>query len=167
MAVLRLEDWVYPDPLDYIFVRLATGVWGNFERDCARKAFDNLAPGGWFEAQELLPAMLCDDGTMPDDWPLKRLMEDLHDCAEQIGRSLRCADTYKQALINCGFVDVQQITYKIPINNWPRDRKWKELGAMWKGVFENGGLQGISMGLLHRVRGLTREQIEVGRFATP
>ncbi|EMR64082.1 putative methyltransferase domain-containing protein [Eutypa lata UCREL1] len=124
-----LEDWFYSNPLDYIFVRLATGVWSNFERDCARKAFDNLEPGGWFEAQEILPGMLCDDGTMPEDWPLKRLMEDLHDCAEQIDRSLRCAETYKQALVNVGFVDIQQITYKIPINNWPRERKWKELGS--------------------------------------
>ncbi len=111
----------------------------------------------------MLLTMLCDDGTMPDDWPLKRLMDDLYDCAEQIGRSLRCAETYKQALINVGFVDVQQITYKLPINNWPRDRKWKEMGSMWKGIFEGGGLQAISMGLLHRVRGLNREQIEVSR----
>ncbi|RYP43378.1 hypothetical protein DL770_011683 [Monosporascus sp. CRB-9-2] len=156
-----LEDWVYPELLDYIHIRMALGVWQDFEMDCARKAFENLRPGGWFEAQELFPGVFCDDGTMPDDWPFKRLLEDLEECAEQIGRSLRCATVYKQALMNAGFVDVQQITFKIPINNWPKNRKWKELGGMWKGAFEGGGLQAMSMGLLHRVRGLKREQIEL------
>lgn len=142
-------------------MRLAAGVWEDFEGDCARKAFENLEPGGWFEAQELQPAMLCDDGTMAADWPLKRLIDDLMACSESIGRSLRCAEEYKRALIRTGFVDVQQVTYKLPINNWPKDRKWKEMGGMWKGFFEGGGLQAMSLGLLHRVRGLNREQIEV------
>lgn len=153
---------MYPHLFDYIHVRMTVGVWQNFEHDCARKAFDNLEPGGWFEAQDLMPAMHCDDGTMPDDWPLKRLFEDLHECAEHLGRSLWVVGSYKEALMNAGFVDVQQITYKLPMNNWPRERKWKEMGAMWKGIYtENGGLQAFAMGLLHRVRGLTREQVEV------
>ena len=148
-------------------LRLTAGVWEDFERDCARKAFACLGPGGWFEAQELLPTMRCDDGTMPEDWPLKRLLEDLQDCSDALGRDLRCAESYKRAMLAAGFVDVQQVTYKLPINNWPKDRKWKEMGGMWKGTFEMGGLQAISLGLLHRVRGLNRAQIEVRRVFFP
>ena len=85
----RLEDWSFPQPMDYIHVRLTAGVWVDFERDCAQKAFASLEPGGWFEAQEILPEMLCDDGTMPADWPLKRLLDDLRvrDRCDESGRS--------------------------------------------------------------------------------
>ncbi|KAI0446994.1 tam domain protein [Xylaria telfairii] len=166
----RLDEWWWPDPFDYIHVReffsllppirMALGAWEDFEVDVARKAFDHLEPGGWFEAQELLPTLGCDDDSMPDDWAPNLLFNDLDDCARQEHRPLDIAKTYKQGLINAGFVDVTEQVYKIPINGWAKSKNWKTLGDLWN-VNCLDAIQGVAMALLHRARGLKRHQIEI------
>ncbi len=139
---------------------MALGAWENFEIDVARKAFDHLEPGGWFEAQELLPTLGCDDESMPDDYAPNLLFNDLEDCSRRELRPLDIAKTYKQGLINAGFVDVTEQVYKIPINGWAKSRNWKTLGDLWN-VNCLDAIQGVAMALLHRARGLKRHQIEV------
>ncbi|KAK5629137.1 hypothetical protein RRF57_004852 [Xylaria bambusicola] len=141
-------------------IRMALGAWEDFEIDVARKAYDHLEPGGWFEAQELLPTLGCDDGSMPDDWAPNLLFNDLEDCARRERRPLDIAKTYKQGLINAGFVDVSEQVYKIPINGWAKSKNWKTLGDLWN-VNCLDAIQGVAMALLHRARGLKRHQIEV------
>ncbi|KXJ90925.1 S-adenosyl-L-methionine-dependent methyltransferase [Microdochium bolleyi] len=155
------EGWDWPQKFDHIHIRMGLGCWEDFERNVAHNAYRNLEPGGWFEVQELLPSMHCDDGTMPEDWPPKRLFEDLSDCAEIAKRPLMFAPTIKQALINAGFVDVSEKTYKLPVNRWPKERKWKTLGEMWHAAFEGGGWQAFAMAPLTRIRGLKQEQVEM------
>ncbi|KAI1130125.1 tam domain protein [Nemania abortiva] len=156
----RLDEWWWPDPFDYIHIRMALGAWDDFEIDVARKAFNHLEPGGWFEAQELLPTLGCDDGSMPDDWAPNLLFNDLEDCAKREKRPLDVAKTYKQGLINAGFVDVTEQVYKIPINGWAKSRNWKTLGDLWN-VNCLDAIQGVAMALLHRARGLKQHQIEI------
>ncbi|KAJ8110528.1 hypothetical protein ONZ43_g5845 [Nemania bipapillata] len=141
-------------------IRMALGAWEDFETDVARKAFNHLEPGGWFEAQELLPTLGCDDGSMPDDYAPNLLFNDLEDCAKREKRPLDIARTYKQGLINAGFVDVTEQVYKIPINGWAKSKNWKTLGDLWN-VNCLDAIQGVAMALLHRARGLKRHQIEV------
>ncbi|KAI0473172.1 methyltransferase domain-containing protein [Xylariaceae sp. FL0804] len=147
----RINDWWWPEPFDYIH---------DFEQDIAHKAFAHLEPDGWFEAQELLPTLCCDDDSMPDDWAPKVLMEDLGECARVEKRPLDIIKTYKQGLTNAGFVDVTEQVYKIPVNGWPKDRNWKTLGDLWHSNCQDG-VQAIAMALLHRVRGLKQHQIEI------
>ncbi|KAI0454378.1 tam domain protein [Xylaria acuta] len=156
----RLDEWWWPDPFDYIHIRMTLGAWEDFETDVARKAFDHLEPGGWFEAQELLPTLGCDDDSMPDDWAPNLLFNDLEDCARREHRPLDVAKTYKQGLVNAGFVDVTEQVYKIPINGWARSKNWKTLGDLWN-VNCLDAIQGVAMALLHRARGLKRHQIEI------
>ncbi|KAI0182511.1 S-adenosyl-L-methionine-dependent methyltransferase [Xylaria flabelliformis] len=156
----RLDEWWWPDPFDYIHIRMALGAWEDFEVDVAQKAFDHLEPGGWFEAQELLPTLGCDDNSMPDDWPPNLLFNDLEDCARREHRPLDIAKTYKQGLINAGFVDVTEQVYKIPISGWAKSKNWKTLGDLWN-VNCLDAIQGVAMALLHRARGLKRHQIEI------
>lgn len=139
---------------------MALGAWEDFEMDVARKAYDHLEPGGWFEAQELFPTLGCDDGSMPDDYAPNLLFKDLEDCARRERRPLDIAKTYKQGLINAGFVDVTEQVYKIPINGWAKSKNWKTLGDLWN-VNCLDAIQGVAMALLHRARGLKRHQIEV------
>ncbi|KAI1085066.1 tam domain protein [Whalleya microplaca] len=156
----RVNKWWWPEPFDYIHIRMTLGAWEDFEQDVARKSFDHLEPGGWFEAQELLSTIGCDDDSMPDDYPLRCLFEDLEDCSRIEKRPIDIAKTYKQSLINAGFVDVTQTVYKIPVNGWPKNKGYKTLGEMWNANFLDG-IQGIALALLHRARGLKRHQIEI------
>lgn len=48
--------------------------------------------------------------------------------AKKIGRPLDSAKHYKDELTRVGYVDIVEDTYKWPMNRWPRDRNFKELG---------------------------------------
>ncbi|KAI1359623.1 tam domain protein [Xylaria arbuscula] len=140
-------------------------AWEDFETDVAQKAYTHLEPGGWFEAQELMPTLGCDDGSMPADYAPNLLFNDLEDCARKERRPMDIAKTYKQGLINAGFVDVSEQVYKIPINGWARSKNWKTLGDLWN-VNCLDAIQGVAMALLHRARGLKRHQIEIHLMET-
>ncbi|KAK6189244.1 hypothetical protein LQW54_013470 [Pestalotiopsis sp. IQ-011] len=148
------------DQLDYIHTRLTLGCWETLKGDILQKSFDQLAPGGYFEAQELLSSILCDDGTMQPDYELKVHLDDLEDATATIGRPLRTADQWKQAMREVGFVDVQEVAYKMPINGWAKNLKYKQLGKMWEHNWLDC-IHALSVGPLHRVRGLNDRQIQM------
>jgi hypothetical protein len=167
--LLGLLTWCSRDPwhwyaddetFDYIHTRITMGCWQDLREDVLQKAFDRLAPGGWFEAQEVQSTIMCDDDTMPPDYELKVHLEDLEDATAAMGRPLRIAHLFKDVMREIGFVDIEEVTYKIPINGWPRNRQYKQLGKMWEHNFLTG-IHGLSVGPLHRVRGLSDKQIQV------
>ncbi|KAK7922979.1 hypothetical protein PG985_007050 [Apiospora marii] len=148
------------DRFDYIHTRMTLGCWENVKHDVVQKSFDQLEPGGWFEAQDLLSTILCDDGTMPDDNPLKLHFEDIEDATASEGRPLRSGDHWRKACEEVGFVDITEYVFKLPINGWPRELRWKELGKMWEANFLHG-IQAVTYGPLGRIRNLTRNQMEM------
>lgn len=148
------------ETFDFIHTRFTMGCWQDLREDVLQKAFDRLSPGGWFEAQELHTSIMCDDDTMPPDYELKVHLDDLEDATATMGRPLRIAHLFKDVMREIGFVDIEEVTYKIPINGWPRNRQYKQLGKMWEHNFLIG-IHGLSVGPLHRIRGLTDKQIQV------
>lgn len=138
------------------------GSWEDFREQCAQKSYDNLEPGGWFEAQDLLSEIMCDDDSMPDDYPLKVHFDDIEDATESAGRPLRVVHKYRQDLIDVGFVDVVERVYKIPVNGWPRNRRYKELGMLWEENFLKG-ISAFTLGPMSRIRNLSLTQIQVCR----
>ncbi|KAI1344850.1 S-adenosyl-L-methionine-dependent methyltransferase [Xylariaceae sp. FL0016] len=132
------------DATNSLQTRMMLGAWEDFEQDVAHKAFAHLEHDGWFEAQELDPRLWCDDSSVPDDFAPKLLLQDLIECAEIEKRPLTLASTYKQGLINAGFVDVTEHVYKIPINGWPKSKNWKTFGDLWN-VNCLDGIQGFAM----------------------
>jgi hypothetical protein len=88
----------------------------------------NLNPGGYLELCELLNPLQSDDGTLKEDSALLKWNNLLVEASDKLGPSLRSALHYKQQLTDAGFEDVTQIEFKWPLNPWPRDAKYKELG---------------------------------------
>lgn len=97
---------------------------------------------------------------MQPDYELKVHVDDLEDATATIGRPLRTADQWKQAMRDVGFVDVQEVAYKMPINGWAKNLKYKQLGKMWEHNWLDC-IHALSVGPLHRVRGLNDKQIQV------
>jgi hypothetical protein len=48
--------------------------------------------------------------------------------SEILGRPLNSALKYKDQMIAAGYENVQEVLYKWPSNQWPKDRKVKEIG---------------------------------------
>lgn len=128
--------------------------------DIIKKSFHYLKPGGWMESQEPSPTPVCDDGTMPTDWAFLEWTTALDDAAIRAGRPLRIGSKLKKWYEAAGFVDVQEKIFKLPMNEWPRDRHLKMLGKISEDNWL-AGLSGFSMAYFSRVLNWDKNRIEV------
>ncbi|KAL7821797.1 S-adenosyl-L-methionine-dependent methyltransferase [Trichoderma gracile] len=156
----RSDEWNYTDKFGYIHTRLTAGCWGNFETEVAQQAFAALQPGGWFESQEVEGVFGCDDGTLDPAGPMSTWLHEMRIAAETMKRPAVLGSTLKEVFERVGFVDVQERIFKIPINEWPRDERLKEIGRMWGENFSQG-LNGFSIQLMNRVFGRSPAEIEL------
>ena len=88
----------------------------------------NLNPGGWIEVVDITFPALSDDGTLTPDSPFSKWCNLMIEAANNLGRSLESAKSYKEQLEAVGFKNTVQVVHKWPQNTWPRDHKYKELG---------------------------------------
>lgn len=130
-----------------------------------QQAYDNLEPGGWFEAQEVFVHPFSDDGTLSHNCALAEWVADIARASEAADRSFVIGDQMRTWMLEAGFEDVHEMVYRIPMNGWPKGRALKQIGMMWQRNLLNG-LGGFSLGLLNRFGGRTVEDIEV-RLSAP
>jgi len=153
------EPWTYTDKFDLIYGRMLVGSLANWPK-FMENAFENLNPGGWVELADIHVKATCDDGTLPKDSALYKWSELFNDAAAAYGRPADCAKLYKEQMEAAGFVNVTQRVYKWPMNTWPRDKKYKELG-MWAEQNLLNGLYAFSAALFTRALGWSPEELEL------
>ena len=93
-----------------------------------KRAYDNVAPGGWVEVADILWPMTSDDGTLEEDSATLEWASKIIEGTKLIGRPCDGASKYKEKLEAQGFQNVQEQIFKWPQNTWPKDAKHKELG---------------------------------------
>ena len=129
------DEWVSGNDFDLIHARHVFP----FIKDPAtltRRAFEHLAPGGWLELQDLGHVVLCDDGTMPPDYPIARFFDQITEAWGTFGADLRVGTKLEDMFRATGFVNVETRAFKIPIGAWLREVKDKELGLSFRIVIE-------------------------------
>jgi hypothetical protein len=99
----------------------------------------------------------CDDASMPPGTPIAEWTEDLVKAADALGRPLTVAARFRELLEQTGFEAVVERRLRWPTNQWPRDRRAKELG-LWTFGCLDGGLEGLTLALFTRGLGLSAEQ---------
>jgi hypothetical protein len=119
----------------------------------------NLEPGGWVEAVDPDFPYISDDGTLKPDSKLSKWTEMIVDGLKIIGREA-VALKHKEAMIAAGFINIKETIYQWPLNQWPKDKKMKEIG-LWTNENVGGGLSGLSMALFTRVLGWKPEAVEI------
>ncbi|KAF4465205.1 methyltransferase [Fusarium albosuccineum] len=122
------DDWHYSEPFDYIHSRMMNFSVANWA-DYLRKGFENLAPGGYMEVQEIDAFHVSDDGTLAKDHALSRWSDHLRDAAGKLDRPYEKTGNLKGFMAEVGFTDINETLFRWPINTWPKDKKFKELGA--------------------------------------
>ncbi|KKA30960.1 hypothetical protein TD95_001304, partial [Thielaviopsis punctulata] len=153
------DDWHYPQPFDYIHTRCCLGAFRDFNTNIVQQAYANLCSGGWFESQELESWAYCDDDSLSASAPLAEWSREMQEASEAFNRPLDVAKSLLAWYEAAGFVDVEEIVYKIPLGAWPRDPVYKAVGRKWQQVFLDG-LSGFSLVLFNRHFGRTKEEIE-------
>jgi hypothetical protein len=102
----------------------------------------------------------CDDDTLPETSDLWKWVQLVMEGMEHFGRPVKAAQEWKSMMESVGFEDVVETVYKWPTNQWPRDKKYKELG-MWSFANMDQALEPATMAPLTRALGWTKEEVLV------
>lgn len=158
------ESWDYSNKFDFVFARFLTGSildWPKFFSE----SYNNLNPGGRIEMIDIIYPLLSDDDTLTKDSALSKWSELLHDIFTKNGRSMDSALKYKDQLEAAGFVDVNIVKRKWPLNRWPKDPKHKQIGT-WAQQNTLDALAALSLAVFTRPDGQgglgwSKEEVEV------
>ncbi|KAJ3542738.1 hypothetical protein NM208_g3939 [Fusarium decemcellulare] len=153
------KDWTWSSPFDFIFARVMTGCFTDMQA-FVHKAYENLEPGGYLEMQDLTHPFGCDDGTLPEDIELTRFGQLCIEASANAHRPIDIAPKYKDFLEKAGFIDVVERQFKWPLNRWPKDKHYKELGK-WSYINLDTGLEGLALGLFTRFLDWTPDEVRI------
>lgn len=153
-----LEDqWNYPQKFDLIHGRAMVTCFKN-PATVFKSAFDSLEPGGYFELQDMaIPMRAIDDtlkGTAMEFWA-----DTTMSAAEKLGRSWKNVEKYSKFMEEAGFVDVTERHFQWPMNPWAKGKHMKILATYWMEDMLRA-LEGLSMAVLTRAGGMTKEEVE-------
>lgn len=121
------DDWTFSQPFDFIFSRMMTGAIDDWPR-FFRQSLAGLSPGGWLECHDICLPARSDDGTLRPDSALAQWSDRIFEATALQGRPCNGARLYRQQMIDAGFVNVREIRFKWPMNRWPADPHYKDLG---------------------------------------
>ncbi|KAI0023897.1 S-adenosyl-L-methionine-dependent methyltransferase [Xylariomycetidae sp. FL0641] len=124
-----------------------------------KDVFHNLKPGGWVELQDVDGMVHCDDDTLPPDWPVLQFTELMVEAFSKLGTKSHAAVFGGQYLAECGFVNIQHHTIKLPYGTWPKDKRTRLVGMYYRTAAEQffPAMGAIQLPLL----GWQPEEIEV------
>ncbi|EFX06460.1 methyltransferase type 12 [Grosmannia clavigera kw1407] len=142
------KEWTWTKKFDFIFSRMMLGCFENLPA-IIKVAFDNLEPGGYLELQDMALPARSDDNTLHPDSYLSNWCNYCFNAGEALGRPVFPVTEYKTYLAAAGFEDIVETQKKWPINTWPRDKEYKELGA-WAYANIAEGLEGLSLAYFTR-----------------
>ncbi|OLN96895.1 Trans-aconitate 2-methyltransferase 4 [Colletotrichum chlorophyti] len=150
------KDWTWSIPFDFVFIRAMNSAVASWEGLLAQ-AYDNMEPGGYIEMQDNSFPIECDDGTMPPETPVAQWSTLLMEATEKMGRPVTVPSIFKQMLEKAGFVDVVEVKKTWPINPWPKNDPYQELG-LWAQATSLQACEASALALFTRVLGWTREE---------
>jgi len=102
----------------------------------------------------------CDDGTLPEDSALVKWDKWLVEASRMAGRPLSMIAGHKQRMIDAGYTNVVEVVDKWPINSWPKDRKYKHVGA-WVQQNMLDAVESLSLMIFTNVLGWSRAEVDV------
>lgn len=81
-----------------------------------------MRPGAWVELQDVDGQVHCDDGSVPEGWPLVRFCELLVEAFALFGTESHAASFGRRYLEAAGFVNIQHRAVKLPYGPWANDK---------------------------------------------
>ncbi|KAK1706775.1 TAM domain methyltransferase [Colletotrichum acutatum] len=153
------KPWTWSKQFDFIFSRTLSGSILDPAK-LVDSIYNQLEPGGWFEAQDVCMEARTDDNTLPENSYLAQWADEVVDAMEKINRTLKLPLKWKQLLIDRGFEDVRETIYKWPTNTWPRDKTMKDIGG-WGLANLDYFLETAALGILTNIKGWSKEEVIV------
>ncbi|WYZ34709.1 hypothetical protein EsH8_I_000985 [Colletotrichum jinshuiense] len=153
------EEWLYSRPFDYIHSRFLNGSIVNWKKFITR-AYNHLAPGGYFEIQDGDFIVKTDDDTLPPGAPLAQFCSLIREACVIFGQPFVDVPSLKDVLTEVGFEDVTVKIDKWPSNPWPKDPRHKKIGQ-WNYYNFTDAVEAVGLAPLTRAHNWTREEASV------
>jgi len=153
------QDWGEPSKYDFIYCRNLIGAIEDWPR-LIRQMYESLRPGGWVELQGIINRPYSEDKTLRPNDPLVRLMDELRAVGKKSGRSMDPAPSFKDWVKSEGFIDTSESRFKLPVGTWPKDPRYKRIGAFMAESFYRG-VGGLTALPYRDVLHWSREEVEV------
>ncbi|OJD27065.1 hypothetical protein ACJ73_01541 [Blastomyces percursus] len=118
-CTFEIDDFEVEWPLfDFIHMREIAGSV-HYYLKLFGQAHRHLAPGGFLEMKGMETKFFSDDETHERAVTAMQWQQLLVEASRQVGKELG---------IERGFVDVEEVVFKVPLSPWPQDPRMKELG---------------------------------------
>ncbi|KAI1779354.1 S-adenosyl-L-methionine-dependent methyltransferase [Hypoxylon cercidicola] len=155
------SPWLHPkNHFDYIHSRhtiMAIKDWDKL----LRTSYDHLKPGAWTELQEIHHFPFSSNNSLSENHPVAQYWKYVDEGLENLGVNFRFSDEGRIASMmrQCGYVNVTERVFHIPIGTWPKNKTLKSVGLYWKTILLDG-IQAIALGPMTRGLHWNREQVE-------
>jgi len=153
------EDWTFSAPFDLVHVRFMACSIANWPK-LVNQAFTHTKPGGWCEFKDFDLNVISSDGTLPADSYLLRYHSLVFEALDIIKRDYAPGPKLKDWVVSAGYANVHEDVLAIPIGVWPKQKKYKEIGA-WNLVCLDEGLEAIALRLFTSILGWETEEVVV------
>ncbi|KAK0721052.1 S-adenosyl-L-methionine-dependent methyltransferase [Lasiosphaeris hirsuta] len=124
------DDWLARD-VDLVHLRFMIIILKDVPT-VLKRGYESLKPGGWIELQELCAEVLCEDGTMPDNDPVKYTYELAAQAFAKFGMRVTLPKDLEPLLRDAGYENIQCVVKKVPIGVWARDKTMRLIGMYQK-----------------------------------
>ncbi|KOS17876.1 Trans-aconitate 2-methyltransferase [Escovopsis weberi] len=96
------------------------------------RAYENLKPGGWIECHDIVLPVTWEDGKPAPDHPFSKLYDRMRlgSFAKVYGWEIYLPNRMPSALRDAGFINVSEKHTQVPIGNWHRDKRMREMGLL-------------------------------------
>ncbi|KAL1954914.1 hypothetical protein VTO42DRAFT_452 [Malbranchea cinnamomea] len=153
------STWTFKRKFDLIHFQNMNGAISNWKK-LFKQIYDNLEPGGFIECKECEVQARSDDDSIPKSSALRIWEEKCMQACATLGMPMDAPLYVKKMIEEAGFVDVVERLYKLPMNTWPKDPEYKEIGRYQFAQYMDA-LKPYALGLLVEVLGWTVEEMEV------
>ncbi|KJZ69399.1 hypothetical protein HIM_11215 [Hirsutella minnesotensis 3608] len=112
------------------------------------------------ELQGILNQPYSEDGTLSSDDPVVQLMDGLKRVGDKRGRDMDPASSFKRWAESTGFVSVQERRFSLPVGDWPKDPKLREIGIFMAESLREG-IEGLTAVPFREVLGWSQDEVHV------
>ena len=127
------EPWIFAqNAFSLVHTRIMNSIgvssWPHFYAE----AFACLKPGGWVENQEFDCIIVSDDGSLPEDSPLRQWPEFWEEGIRKVDKTVRCdPQQLERQMQEAGFINTRVIEKKMPIGPLAKRSDAEGIGTLW------------------------------------
>ncbi|OHW99237.1 UMTA methyltransferase family protein [Colletotrichum incanum] len=153
------EPWVGHKKYDFIFCRYMGASINDWPK-LMKNIYDNLAPGGWAEFQDVNTSFYSQDGTYSEETATSKWMTAFMEACSATGRDPSVGPKLEGWVRDAQFQNVVADRVRAPLGPWPKDRWYSDLGMM-NLILTLNGLEALSLKLFSEMLGKSQAEITV------